>query len=233
MRYTIIATGYNCEDYADECIQSVINQTFKDWELFVYDDASTDDTYNIALSYANENIHVIRSKTNKGGLKGRYEIIQEKAKGDIICLIGLDDYLKTNALEVLERYYTDEVQMTWGSWEDQEGKKRCAENYLDEVWENKSFRTSAWKATSLNTFRLSLIKQVDKEYLLRDGKFMTNCTDLAYSFPCLEMIEKHQARVVKEHIYVYRITSNSTLKRFGRNDKTINREYLKRMKKNI
>ena len=148
-----------------------------------------------------------------------------------MCLLGLDDYLKPNALEILETYYKDEeVLMTWGSWEDQRGNQFITENYSDDVWESKNFRRSSWKATALNTFKFEMIKKVDKYYLLKDNKFMTNCTDLAYSFPCLEMIKKENARVVKESIYVYRIHKNSTLRRLGIKDKTENREYLKNMK---
>lgn len=232
MKYTIIATGYNCEKYADECIQSVINQTHKDWELFVYDDGSTDSTFSIVKKYSSQNIKVIRNYVNAGALKGRFEIIHNYASGDVVCFLGLDDYLKPNALEILETYYkNEEVLMTWGSWEDQRGYKFITENYSDKVWDSKNFRCSAWKATALNTFKVEMIKKVDKYYLLKDNKFMTNCTDLAYSFPCLEMIKKENARVIIESIYVYRINNtNSTLKRFGRIDKTENREYLKNMK---
>ena len=231
MKYTIIATGYNCEKYAEECIQSVINQTHKDWELFVYDDGSTDSTFSIVNKYSSQNIKVIRNYINVGALKGRFQIIHNYASGDVVCFLGLDDYLKPNALEILETYYKDkEVLMTWGSWEDQRGSKRTAENYSDEVWNSKNFRRSSWKATALNTFKVEMIKKVDKYYLLKDNKFFTNCTDLAYSFPCLEMIKKENARVVKESIYVYRIHKNSTLRRFGIKDKTENREYLKNMK---
>lgn len=228
MKYTIIATGYNCEKYAAECIESIIKQSVDSWELFVYDDGSTDRTNEIASKYANDQIHIISNDKNEGALKGRYNIINNLAKGDIVCFVGLDDSLTTNALEVLDKYYTDDVLMTWGSWINSSKQKHIAANYDDDVWKKKSFRRSGWKATSLNTFKRSLINKVDKSFLLRNGKFMTNCTDLAYSFPCLEIIEKHNARVVTEVIYNYRTnTGNSTLKRFGRNDKTSNREYLK------
>ena len=228
MKYTIIATGYNCEQYVSECIESIINQTVDSWELFVYDDGSTDNTYKIAKRYANNKIHIIRNEINEGGLKGRYHIINNLAKGDVICLIGLDDSLTLDALEVLDKYYTDDVLMTWGSWMDSAGNHNIATNYDDEVWRTKNFRRSSWKATSLNTFKRSLISKVDKKFLMRDGKWMTNCTDLAYSFPCLEMIEKHNARVITNHIYNYRTNNpNNTLKRFGKQNKTSNREYLK------
>ena len=230
MKFTIIATGYNCEKYVKECIDSVICQTNKNRELFVYNDGSTDDTGAIAQRYASEKVFIINNPINEGALKGRYNIIQDYATGDVVCFLGLDDYLQPAALDILLEYYDDEVQMTWGNWQTPSGSINIATNYPKDVWQNKSFRRAAWRATALNTFRLSLIKQVDKKYLLRDGKFLTNCTDLAYSFPCLEMIEEHEARVVQEHIYVYRQnTTNSTLNRFGRNNKTEIREYLKKL----
>ncbi len=47
MKFSIIATGYNCEKFAKECIESVLNQTYTDWELLIYNDASTDKTKEI------------------------------------------------------------------------------------------------------------------------------------------------------------------------------------------
>lgn len=232
IKYTIIATGYNCEKYVNNLVKSIINQTFKSWELYIYDDGSLDSTFEISNKFKQDNIHIVRNEINQGALKGRYNIIQNKAKGDIICFVGLDDSLRHDALEVLNKYYTDgDVLMTWGSWKDNKGNKTSAMNYSDDVWENRNFRKSSWKATALNTFKKSLIIKVPKEMIQRNGEWLTNCTDLAYSFPCLEMINKSNVRVVKEHIYIYRVDNPiSTLKRYGKNHKSEIREYLKTIK---
>jgi glycosyltransferase EpsE len=64
-----IAMGiYNCAPTLSESIESILHQTYQDWELIMCDDASTDDTYKVASEYAKkyDNIHVLRNDTNLG-----------------------------------------------------------------------------------------------------------------------------------------------------------------------
>lgn len=228
MKFSIIATGYNCEKFAKECIESVLNQTYTDWELLIYNDASTDKTSEICEPYSQYNgkIWTYNAPENKGALYGRYTLTRI-ASGDVVCFLGLDDKLTPNALEVLNGYYTDEVKMTWGSWMTEQGRGTRAINYSDDVWKTKRFRRAAWRATALNTFRRELLLSVPKEKLMHEGKFFDNCTDLAYSFPCLEQLERNEVRVVKEFIYIYRQHGNTTLGRLGKAHKTRIREILK------
>ena len=51
MKYSIIVTGYNCEKYAKQCIDSILAQTFTDYEIIIINDCSTDNTKEILESY--------------------------------------------------------------------------------------------------------------------------------------------------------------------------------------
>lgn len=229
MRISVIATGYNCEAYAKECIESVLAQTYKNFELLIYNDGSTDDTAQICTPYVDsKNVWLMNNEKNISPLYGRYTLMRV-ATGDVICFLGLDDMLAPNALEkVAEAYQNEDVKMTWGAWVSYCGRHRSnVEQYPKEVWKNKSFRTSKWRATSLNTFKKELLLKVPKSVLQFRGKWFQNCTDLAYSFPCLELIEEHNTHLIHEPIYIYRIHENSTRNRLGINNKTRVREYLK------
>lgn len=226
MKFSIIATGYNCESYAKECIESVLNQTYKNWELLIYNDASTDLTEEICEPYTDsKNVWLMTSKENLGALYGRYHLTR-LATGDVVCFLGLDDSLPLNALEIIAKNYDQDTQMTYGSFET-DGYVYLAKEYSREVWENKSFRRSKWEATALNTFRRELLLSVPKEKLMRNGKFLDNCTDLAYSFPCLESVTKDQCKAIREITYIYRKHNNNTLNRLGIEHKADIREYLK------
>lgn len=65
---SIVMGIYNCEDTIEKAIESIITQTYKKWELIMCDDGSTDNTYEIALSYSNKynNITILKNKNNKG-----------------------------------------------------------------------------------------------------------------------------------------------------------------------
>lgn len=67
-RISIIMGIYNCAETLDEAIQSILNQTYKDWKLIMCDDDSTDDTYVVAENYTKkyENIILIKNEVNMG-----------------------------------------------------------------------------------------------------------------------------------------------------------------------
>ena len=67
-RFTIITGIYNCAETLDEAVDSILNQTFKDWKWVLCDDGSTDDTYQIAKKYADQydNIFLIKNEQNRG-----------------------------------------------------------------------------------------------------------------------------------------------------------------------
>lgn len=227
MKISIIITAYNCEKYIEKCIKSCLNQDYKNFEILLYDDASTDKTKEIANRFE---VDVYSSSHNMGALYGRQMLVNQFVEGDVVCFLGGDDELLPGCLfKLAEAYQDHKVLMTYGSWINEKGNKFEAKEYPDEVFENKSFRRSAWKATALNTFRTDLLKAIP-EYLLVDDNenFFENCTDLAYSFPALEMCKKENVKVIKESIYLYnQFHSNTTLNRLGTNNKTYNRTLLK------
>lgn len=98
---SIIVPVYNCELFIKYCIESVINQSYHNYELLLCDDGSTDNSLEICKGYAenNEQITVIHhenigvSKTREDGVK--------KSKGDFITFLDSDDYIKEDYLKIL------------------------------------------------------------------------------------------------------------------------------------
>jgi len=228
MKHSIIVTGFNCELYAEECIRSILNQTYDNFEILIYNDGSVDSTKKVLEQFkSNKNIKIYNNKINQGALYGRYNL-NKLAQGEIVSFVGLDDKLRSDALEIVNSYYTPKIKMTYGNWVDMDTNFVFdVEEYSEETFELKLFRKTKWKATALNTFRKSLIDMIPETILKMDGNFFTNCTDLAYSYPCLEQCSKDEVAVIKEPIYIYRKNHpNTTLKRLGKINKTIVRKYL-------
>ena len=99
--FTIIIPVYNVENYIDKCITSVINQTYKNYEIIVINDGSTDNSKEVLKKYENiKNITIIEQK-NKG-LSAARNMGIKKAKGDYIVLLDSDDYIEEELLEKLE-----------------------------------------------------------------------------------------------------------------------------------
>lgn len=100
-KVSIIVPVYNAEKYLNRCVDSIINQSFHDWELLLVDDGSTDNSAAICDEFAMnyDSINVIH-KTNGGSVKAR-KIGLDNTNGDYVIFIDSDDYIAPNMLEIL------------------------------------------------------------------------------------------------------------------------------------
>lgn len=94
MKFSIIIPFYNSEKWVSKCIDSVLNQTYKNYELILIDDLSTDNTYTEMLKYIGfEKVKIIKNKSKRLNSGTRNVGICE-ATGDYIMFIDGDDWLK-------------------------------------------------------------------------------------------------------------------------------------------
>jgi glycosyltransferase involved in cell wall biosynthesis len=99
---TIVTSAYNAQSTIGRAIESVQSQSFKDWEMIIVNDCSTDNTAEIIKSYAEKDarIRIINHDINKGaGLARRTGI--SHIKGEYMTFLDSDDYLKPDCLEIL------------------------------------------------------------------------------------------------------------------------------------
>jgi glycosyltransferase involved in cell wall biosynthesis len=102
-RVTVITPAYNSAEDLPEALRSVQEQTIDDWEVVVCDDASTDDTAEIAASFG-ERFRVLRNERNLGPAGARNRAL-EAASGELIALLDADDYWLPEYLEEQIAYY--------------------------------------------------------------------------------------------------------------------------------
>ncbi|MDO6811819.1 glycosyltransferase family 2 protein [Tenacibaculum soleae] len=98
MKYTIVIPAYNVEDYINNTIDSVLSQTYKDIEIIIINDGSTDNTISVISNYENHNQIKIINQKNKGVSAARNVGIKE-ATGDYIFFLDADDTIEPNLFE--------------------------------------------------------------------------------------------------------------------------------------
>ena len=81
---------YNGEKWLNEAVDSILNQTFKDFEFIVINDGSNDQTYTILNSYNDKRLRIINHKSNRG-LTARLNEGLDKSKGKYIARMDADD----------------------------------------------------------------------------------------------------------------------------------------------
>ena len=89
---TIITTVYNCENYIEESVRSITEQTFKNFEYIIVDDGSTDNTFSVInkIALKDQRIILVRNETNIGRVRS-LNISLEKARGKFIAIQDADD----------------------------------------------------------------------------------------------------------------------------------------------
>lgn len=99
---SIIVPVYNVEKYLERCVYSIINQTYKNIEIILIDDGSTDNCNIICDRFKMEDNRVkVIHKSNEGLSSSRNKGI-EITSGNIICFIDSDDYIESNMIEILK-----------------------------------------------------------------------------------------------------------------------------------
>ena len=134
---SIVAPVYNVEKYLEQFIESILKQTYTEFELLLVDDCGTDASSEICRKFEKKDnrIRVIKQPCNGGVAKARNRGIAE-ARGEYIMLADSDDYLASNALEVSMRLMNEtKADITYaGFYMDREG-----------IIEKKKFRNAKRK----------------------------------------------------------------------------------------
>lgn len=175
--FSIIVPVYNVEEYLAQCLQSLLHQTFEDYDIVVVDDRSKDDSLKIAQSYARrypDKIRLIEHAVNKGLGGARNTGIQEST-GDYLLFIDSDDYLKLDALEkisaVVRESNGDIVEFCF-EFVDESGRylrqNRCRESVFAESGRERSLLTRTVSATN-KAIRASLFR--DTQILFPEKRY--------------------------------------------------------------
>lgn len=107
-KVSVIIPTHNSEKYILECINSVINQTYKNLEIIIIDDKSTDDSVKLIKSIKDKRIKLIELERNSGAAITRNKGI-EASTGDYICFLDSDDYWKLKKIEKQVKYIKDKA----------------------------------------------------------------------------------------------------------------------------
>lgn len=132
-KISVITTLYNCEKFVKESFDSIINQSFKDFEWIVVNDGSTDNTWDIATSYKNDNIVFVNNADNKRIPTRRNEAISYASSPYIAIHDGDDISLPDRLLKQYEFMEScDDKTFCVGGWAlqiDENSKEQRVMNY--------------------------------------------------------------------------------------------------------
>ncbi len=97
-RVSVCIPAYNHEKYIKACIESVLNQTFSDFEILVTDDGSSDGTVDVVKSFSDPRIRLFQLPRNQGPSVAANNNFRE-ARGEFICPLASDDLFLREKIE--------------------------------------------------------------------------------------------------------------------------------------
>ena len=113
---SVIIPMYNAEKYIGECLDSILSQTFQDFEIIIVDDGSTDNSCAIIKNFHDDRIKLAHLKKNSKNYYKPLNLGIEFSRGKYIYFTDSDDFLIKNALEILfehaEKFQADVVNFT-------------------------------------------------------------------------------------------------------------------------
>ena len=141
MTFSIIVPCYNTEMWLADCLESIIKQNYKDWEMILINDGSIDNTENIMRVYAEKDTRIkVISQKNQGVSAARNRAVQE-ARGEYIVFLDSDDWYKDGTClnQIAETYNnicTDIVVFRYQSIRGKSSisnKNKCAMRYFEKM----------------------------------------------------------------------------------------------------
>ena len=214
IKVSIIIPVFNTEKYLKQCFDSVINQTFKDVEIIVVNDGSTDNSVNIIKEYQQKDPRIVfvDFQEHKGVSDAKNEGI-EIAKGKYITFIDSDDWVSKDYIKVLHdnitKYNYDIVATNMFFFT----KNKCIKNQMPYFCYKDDFSKDTNKAKLLNlNFIWNMVAKIyKKDFIIKNniacvGKIMDDNYFVYNAVVCADNI-----KFVDETHYFYRTFREGSL----------------------
>lgn len=219
----VIVTLYNAEQYLRECIQSIVNQTYKNLEIILVDDGSTDESYSICQEFAeHENRIKLIHQENKGTLNAKMAGV-DTADSEYIMFVDADDWIKPEMCERLYktlikenvdlvtsgivRYFSDE-RCIW-DYDTLEEGKYAGSDYQEKVLTHMLCdgvfpRRGIDASLAIKIFKKSILYPTLKNAEEQYGYQLADDTSVLYPY----MLNAESVYIIKECYYYHRQYEN-------------------------
>jgi len=149
---SIVIPAFNVENQLHKCLDSVLNQSFTDWELILVDDGSTDETPKIADEYASKDARICVIHKKNGGVSSARNLGLEKVKGKWVTFIDSDDFIESSFFETFVNRFDEKM----------------FELFMGDV-EQISLEDQSFVEYGLRTTVCSLKEAIQNDRILRSG----------------------------------------------------------------
>ena len=178
-KITVIVPVYNVENYLNKCLDSLINQTYKNLEIIVINDGSTDNSGKICQEYAQKDNRIIYIEKENGGQSEARNMGLDRMTGSYVTFVDSDDWVEPDYVEVLYNklieYQADIAVGNYYSYNEQEGIfyfHIFGNSYYEKVYDNVSIFENFYESEHMKNFALICVGgKLYKSDLFRELRF--------------------------------------------------------------
>lgn len=197
---SIIIPCYNVRDYIEKTIQSVLNQTSKDFELILVDDGSSDDTYDIIMSCIRTHPNCRVFKQSNKGVSAARNYGMKQAKGRFIYFLDGDDYINPRLVQDVSAYSELKTELVIMGYDHEVSKLEMKEflpsfssNYLKDYLLNKSYICICSIVFSHLLIERECLSFNENTFYSEDREFIAKALNASNKVALLESVYFHYA----------------------------------------
>ena len=216
-KITVIVPVYNVENYLRKCLDSIIAQTYKNIEIIVVNDGSTDTSGEICKEFVEIDHRIIYIEQENAGLSAARNTGLENMSGDYVTFVDSDDWIEQDYVETLYKkiteYQADIAVGNYYSFNESEGMfyfHISGDSYYEEVYDNVSIFENLYESQEMKSFALiSAWGKLYKAGLFEQLRFdMGKLGEDGYLNQKIYLLAEKIVYIHKG-IYSYRIRNNS------------------------
>jgi glycosyltransferase involved in cell wall biosynthesis len=202
---------YNGENYICEALDSLIAQSFKDFELLISDNASTDGTQSICEAYArmDKRIRYVRQPSNLGVMKN-LEYVLDHSSGQYFMWAAHDDMWATNWMDTLVSQFTEHDFSIRGAIRFMRGHEIIRERFPSNYSKGDYIRFFIEEETSVNARNFYMYGLFDRRKLSELGRDALSADDFPDFLFTFQMLQGGNLRTIRGTYQVYRMHSENT-----------------------
>lgn len=158
-KITVIVPVYNVENYLEKCLDSLINQTYKNLEIIVINDGSTDNSGEICQEYAQKDNRIVYIEKENGGQAEARNIGLDRMTGSYVTFVDSDDWVEVDYVETLYKkiteYQADIAVGNYYSFNQTEGMYYFhifGDSYYEKVYDNVSIFENLYESQDMKKF---------------------------------------------------------------------------------
>ena len=160
-KITVIVPVYNVEHYLDKCLDSLVNQTYKNLEIIVINDGSTDNSGIICQEYAQKDNRIVYIEKENGGQSEARNMGLDRMTGSYVTFVDSDDWVELDYVEILykkiTKYQADIAVGNYYSFNEAEGMYYFhifGDSYYEKVYDNVSIFENLYESQEMKSFAL-------------------------------------------------------------------------------